>query len=348
MTQQVSVLGIDIAKQTFHVVGMDRLGKIIFRKRLTRGALMPFVAQLPPVVIGMEACGSAHYWARRCRAHGHDVRLMAPQFVKPYVKANKNDTRDAEAIGEAVTRPTMRFVPIKEVDQQDLQALHRVRERLIKARTALINELRGLLSEYGIILPKGGTQFRTQLLGKLAGEADKLTALSQELFQQLATEFVELEQRVAGYTDKLEAMAQAHPKCRRLMTIPGIGPVTASALVAAVRDAHAFKNGRQFAAWLGLVPRQHSTGGKERLLGISKRGDTYLRKLLIHGARATLRWVGLKTDRRSQWVRALVARRGKNKTAVAVANKNARIVWVVLTSQSVYHVEHATPSPREA
>src|SRR2546426_715344 len=251
MKPAMSVLGIDIAKRVFHAVGMDERGKIVLRKRLSRHDLMPFLAKLPPVLIGIEACGGAHYWARRFREHGHEVKLMAPQFVKPYVKSNKNDSRDAEAIAEAVTRPTMRFVPIKDVDQ-------------------------------------------------------------------------------------LDTLAQSHPECQRLMTIPGIGPFTATALVAAVSDASAFKNGRQFAAWLGLVPRQYSTGGKERLLGISKRGDTYLRKLLVHGARATIRWVGRKTDRRSQWIRQLVERRGKNRTAVAVANKNARIVWVLLTSHQDY------------
>jgi transposase len=297
---------------------------------------MPFIAQLPPVLIGMEACGGAHYWARRFREHGHDVKLMAPQFVKPYVKSNKNDTQDAEGISEAVTRPTMRFVPAKEVGQQDIQALHRVRERLMGARTALVNEVHGLLNEYGIVIPKGVSKFRKTVVGKLESEKDKLTPLSQEMFWKLVEEFAALEEQLAFYQEKLESLAKTHPECQRLMTIPGIGPLSATALVAAVSDASAFHNGRQFAAWLGLVPRQHSTGGKERLLGISKRGDRYLRKLLIHGARATMRWVSLKTDRRSQWIRQLVERRGKNRTAVAIANKNARIVWALLTSHQSY------------
>ncbi len=254
------------------------------RKRLSRHDLIPFLAKLPPVLIGMEACGGAHDWARRFRAHGHEVKLMAPQFVKPYVKSNKNDSRDAEAIAEAMTRPTMRFVPTKEVDQQDLQALHRVRERLIGARTALVNEVHGLLHEYGIVIPKGVAKFRQAVVGKLESEQDKLTPLSQEMFWKLIDEFAALEKQLAYYQEKLEALATTHPACQRLMTIPGIGPLTATALVAAVSDASAFKNGRQCAAWLGLVPRQHSTGGKERLLGISKRGDSSLRKLLVHGA----------------------------------------------------------------
>jgi transposase len=322
MKQIMTVLGIDLAKRVFHLVGMNEAGKVVLKKRLTREALRPFIAQLPPVVIGLEACGGAHYWARQFRAHGHTVKLIAPQFVKPYVKSNKNDFADAEAICEAVTRPTMRFVPVKEVDQQDLQAFHRARERVVKARTALVNEIRGLLAEYGIVLPQSVTQFRHAFLVTLEAERTKLTPLSTELFLQLYEEFGVLEQRLAYYTAKIEAIGAAHPVCQRLMTIPGMGPLTATALVAAVSNASAFKNGRQFAAWVGLVPRQHSTGGKPRLLGISKRGDVYLRTLLIHGARATLRWIGVKTDRRSTWLRGLMARRGKNKAAVALANKN--------------------------
>jgi transposase len=334
----ISVLGIDIAKRVFHVVGMNERGQIILRKRLARHDLMPFIATLPPVLIGMEACGGAHYWARRFHEHDHEVKLMAPQFVKPYVKSNKNDMRDAEGIAEAVTRPTMRFVPTKAVDQQDVQALHRVRERLIGARTALVNEIHGLLHEYGIVVPKGVSKFRQTVVSKLEADKAKLTPLSQEMFSKLIDEFATLEKQLAYYQEQLEALATMHPECQRLMTIPGIGPLTATALVAAVSDASAFKNGRQFAAWLGLVPRQHSTGGKERLLGISKRGDSYLRKLLVHGARTTIRWVGRKTDRRSQWIRHLVERRGKNRAAVAVANKNARIVWALLTSHQDYQL----------
>jgi transposase len=336
MAQTVTVLGIDIAKLVFHVVGMDDTGHVVLRKRLTRGALPRFIATLPPLRIGMEACGSAHYWARRFREHGHDVRLMSPQFIKAYVKSPKNDARDAEAICEAVTRPTMRFVPIKRVEQQDLQALHRVRERLIKARTALVNEIRGLLSEYGMILPQGITKFRRLIVPTLeAGEA-QLTPCSRELFRQLYEEFLALDQRLASYDEQLTAMGRAHPECQRLQTIPGIGPISATALIAAIGEATQFTNGRQLAAWLGLVPREHSTGGKPRLLGISKRGDVYLRTLLVHGARATLRWVDTKSDDRSRWVRALIARRGKNRAAVALANKNARIVWALL----VYHQEY--------
>jgi transposase len=336
MKQNVYTVGIDLAKKIFHLVGTDTTGKIVWRKRLTRHALGPFMAQLPPVTIGMEACGGAHYWARQFHQQGHTVKLMAPQFVKPYVKSNKNDMRDAEAIAEAVTRPTMRFVPIKDVDQQDIQALHRVHERLIGERTALINEVHGLMQEYGIVIPTGVAKFRQAVVEKLESEKDKLTALSQELFWKLVKEFAALEDQIASYQEKLATLAATHPECQRLMTIPGIGPLTATALIAAVGDAGVFKNGRQFAAWLGLVPKQHSTGGQTHLLGISKRGDSYVRKLLIHGARATLRWVRLQTDRRSQWIRELLKRRGWNRTAVAVANKNARIVWALLSRGGVY------------
>jgi transposase len=257
------------------------------------------------------------------------------------VKSPKNDARDAEAICEAVTRPTMRFVPIKQLEQQDLQALHRVRERLIKARTALVNEMRGLLHEYGIILPQGMTKFRTSIVHKLKEEQRKLTALSTEVFWRLYDEFLALETRLAYYDEKLTAIGRAHPECQRLQTIPGIGPVTATALIAAISQVTQCKNGRQLAAWLGLGPREHSTGGKPRLLGISKRGNVYLRKLLIHGARATLRWVETKHDDRSRWLKALIERRGKNCAAVALANKNARIARALLAHNQEYRVRTA-------
>src|SRR5215475_266297 len=229
MKPEMSVLGIDIAKRLFHAIGMDERGTIVFRKRLSRHDLIPLIAKLPPVRIGLEACGGAHYWARQLRAYGHEVKLMAPQFVKPYVKSNKNDRRDAEAIAEAVTRPTMRFVPIKDIAQHDIQALHRVRERLIGARTALINAVHGLMQEYGIMLPTGVAKFRQAVVEKLEAEKDKLTALSQELFWKLVEEFAALEKQLASYQEKLEALATMHPESQRLMTIPGIGPITATA-----------------------------------------------------------------------------------------------------------------------
>jgi transposase len=338
MAQQMSVLGIDIAKQVFHVVGMDDSGHVVLRKRLARSTLLTFMANVPPLRIGMEACGSAHDWAWRFREHGHDVWLIAPPFVKAYVKSPKHDARDAEAICEAITRPTMRLVPIKRVEQQDLQALHRIRERLIKARTALVHEICGLLNEYGIVLPQRIAKFRALIVDKLEAEQAKLTMLSTEVFWHLYDEFLAVEKRLAYDEEKLAAIGQAHPECQRLQTIPGIGPLSATALIAAIGDVTQFKNGRQLAAWLGLIPREHSTGGTPRLLGMRKRGDRYLRKLLIHGARATLRWVDTKCDDRRQWLRALIARRGKNRAAVALANKNARIVWALLAHNQEYRV----------
>src|SRR3989442_1875936 len=248
MKPEMNVLGIDIAQHVFHAVGMDDRGNVVYRKRLSRHDLMPFLAKLPPVRIGIEACGGAHYWARRFREHGHEVKLMAPQFVKPYVKSNKNDSRDAEAIAEAVTRPTMRFVPIKDVDQQDIQALHRVRERLIGERTALVNAVHGLRHEYGLVMPTGVAKFRQAVVEKLESEKDKLTALSQEMCWKLVEECAALEKQLASYQEKLDTLATTHPACQRLMTIPGIGPLTATALVAAFSDASAFTNARQCAA----------------------------------------------------------------------------------------------------
>jgi transposase len=317
---------------------MDSSGHVVLRKRLARSALLTFMANVPPLRIGMEACGSAHDWARRFRAHGHDVRLIAPQFVKAHVKSPKNDARDAEAICEAVTRPTMRFVPIKRVEQQDLQALPRIRERRITARTALVNEIRGLLNEYDMVLPQSLAKFRVLIVNKLTEEPAKLTTLSTEVFWHLYDEFLAVEKRLAYDDEKLAAIGQAHPACQRLQTIPGIGPLRATAPIAAIGDVTQFKNGRQLAAWLGLVPREHSTGGTPQLLGISKRGDRYLRKLLVHGARATLRWVDMRSDDRSRWLRTLIARRGKHRAAVALANKNARMVWALLAHNQAYRV----------
>src|SRR6266446_401217 len=248
MKPAMTVLGIAIAKHVLHAVGMENTGEIVFRKRFSRHDLMPLMAKLPPVLIGMEAWGGAHDWARRFREPGHHVKRMAPQCVKPYVKSNTNDRRDAEAIAEAVTRPTRRFVPTKDVDQHDIQALHRVRERLISERTALVNAVHGLMHEYGMVMPKGVSKFRQAVVGKLESEKDKRTPLSQEMFWKLVAEFAALEAQLASDQEKLDTLAQTHPECQRLMTMPGIGPFTATALVAAVSDASACKNGRQCAA----------------------------------------------------------------------------------------------------
>jgi transposase len=336
MTPQLSTVAIDLAKKVFHLVGADTTGKILWRTRLTRHALMPCIAQLPPVRIGIEACGGAHDWARRVREHGHEVKLMAPQFVKPLVKSNTNDRRDAEAIAEAVTRPTRRVVPTKDIDQHDLQALHRVRERLIGERTAVINAGHGLMNESGIVIPLGVSKFHPAVVETLASAKDTLTAVSQEMCGKLVEECVAWAEQSAYDQQTLESLAKTHPEGQRLMTIPGMGPMTATALMAAVGHVGVFKNGRQFAAWWGLVPKQHATGGQTRWLGISKRGDRSVRKRLIHGARATRRWVERRTDSRSPWIRGWLTRRGWNRTAVAVANQTARIVWALLSRGGVY------------
>jgi transposase len=317
MAQTISVLGIDIAKLVFHVVGMDDSGHLVLRKRIARRAWLTFMANVPPLRIGMEACGSAHDWARCVRDHGHDVRLIAPPFVKAYVTSPKHDARDAEVIGEAVPRPTRRVVPIKRVEPQDLQARHRIRERLINARTALVNEIRGLLNEDGMVLPQRMATCRALIVDKLETDQAKLTTLSTEVFWHLYDECLAVEKRLAYADEKLAAMGQAHPACQRLQTIPGIGPVSATALIAAIGDVTQFKNGRQLAAGLGVVPREHSTGGTPRWLGIRKPGDVYLRNLWVHGARATRRGIETQHDERSQWLTALIARRGKNRAAVA-------------------------------
>jgi transposase len=328
---EITALGIDLGKNVFHIHGATGTGRAVLRKRLYRSEVLGFVRMQPPCLIGMEACCGAHYWAREFRKAGHEVRLMSPQFVKPYVKSNKNDTSDAEAICEAVTRPTMRFVPEKSIEQQDIAALHRVRERLVKSRTALSNEIRGLLGEYGVVIPKGIDRLAMNLVQALQDNQAKVTPLGEAVFLELLGEFHDLQERIEHHEKRLAELGKRHPVCQQLTTIPGVGFLTATAVVAAVGDANSFKNGRQFAAWIGLVPRQHSTGGKERLLGISKRGDSYLRRLLIHGARSVMLRVGKYHDRRSSWAKSLKERRGANRATVALANKIARIIWALLS-----------------
>lgn len=339
--KEIKVLGIDLAKQSFQVHGVDGNGKTALQRTFSREKLLEFMVQLKPCLVGMEACGGAHDFARRFQSYGHDVRLMAPQFVKPYVKSNKNDRADAEAICEAVQRPNMRFVPIKSVDQQDLQSLHRVRSLQIAHRTALINQIRGLLVEYGIVIPKGASQVRGRLPDILADSTNGLTAEMRVLLGGLSSELLHLDERVGEHDAKIKTIAELHPVCQVLLAIPGIGPMIATALVAAVGDPSVFKNGREMAAWIGLVPRQHSTGGKDRLLGISKRGDVYLRTLLIHGARAAVRVADRKEDWRSRWMVGVTARRGENIAAVALANKNVRIAWALLTKGEKYRSDKA-------
>jgi transposase len=333
----VKVIGIDLAKRSFHVYGVDERGQRVISKTFTRARLREFVANLPACTVAMEACGSAHYWARTFRAYGHEVRLIAPQFVKPFVKSNKNDAVDAEAICEAAQRPTMRFVAVKSVEQQDIQAIHRMRSLVVERRTAQVNQIRGLLLEYGIEMPQGRAAVGRCLAEILEDAANGLSDRFRAELRGLAEELRHLDERVAYYDAQIETIAQSHPQAQALMTIPGLGAKGATALVAAVgEDPRLFKNGRGLAAWLGLVPRQHSTGGRDRLLGISKRGDVYLRQLLIHGARAVLRWVERKDDPTSRWAAGLKGRRHTNVAVVALANKIARIAYAVMTTGKPY------------
>ena len=309
--------------------------------KMSKKTVDSLVANLPACLIGMEACGGAQHWVRVFTALGHTVRLIAPQFVKPFVKSNKNDAVDAEAICEAVQRPSMRFVPSKSLEQQDIQSLHRIRSQAVARRTALANQIRGLLMEYGIVIPKGISHVRKQLPRIMEDAENELTFLFREMLNELYDEMVHLDERISKLEVKLTAIATQNEDCQRLLTIPGIGLLSATALVAAIGDINVFKNGRELAAWLGLVPRQHSTGGKPTLLGISKRGDSYLRTLLIHGGRTVVRVADKYQDRRNQWVSEIDKRRGKNISAVAVANKNARIAWALLSKKSMYQASVA-------
>lgn len=333
----VKVVGIDLAKRSFHVYGVDEHGQRVISRTFSRARLSEFMANLPACTVAMEACGSAHSWARQFRDHGHEVRLIAPQFVKPFVKSNKNDAVDAEAICEAAQRPNMRFVAVKSVEQQDIQATHRMRSLVVERRTAQGNQIRGLLLEYGIEIPQGRAALGQSLPAILEDADNGLSDRFRAELHVLAEELRHLDARVAHYDQQIEAIARCDVRAQRLMTIPGLGAKGATALVAAVgENPTLFKNGRGLAAWLGLVPRQHSTGGRDRLLGISKRGDVYLRQLLIHGARAVLRWVERKDDPTSRWAVALKERRHTNVAAVALANKIARIAYAVLTTGQPY------------
>ena len=327
-------IGIDLAKQVFQVHGVDAQEKAVLRKQLRRAQMLDYFQKLPPCLIGMEACSSAHYWGRELQKLGHTVKLMAPQFVKPYVKSNKNDANDAEAICEAVARPTMRFVAIKTIAQQDIQAIHRIRSELIHQRTAKVNQIRGLLGEYGLVVGRRVDVLRTALPLLLEDAENGLTIDFRVLLEGLQQDLIKLDERVDELDKKIKLLANSNTEAKRLLQIPGIGPMTATALVCAIGDGKQFKRGRDLAAWLGLTPRQHSSGGKDRLLGISKRGDAYLRTLLIHGARSVLRVSGEKDDPRSRWLQSLCSRRNKNIASVALANKNARIVWALLTKKT--------------
>jgi len=335
-------VGVDLAKNVFQVHGVDGHEQVKVRRQLKRRDVLNFFRQIEPCLIAMETCGSAHYWGREFTKLGHTVVLMAPQFVKPYVKSGKNDANDAEAICEAASRPSMRHVALKTAGQQAGQAIHRVRSRLVRARTALVNEIRGLLSEFGIIGATKGVSACRRLLAEVLEDAENgVPDTLRELLAQLSAELKEQDAHIARLDASIKRQCAQDERIKRLLPIEGIGPISASAIVAAVGDARQFRSARDLSAWLGLVPNPHSSGGKERLGAISKRGDAYLRTLLIHGARAVVNACTNKTDRKSEWIKALMSRRNKNIATVALANKNARIIWAVLTREEAYRAAYA-------
>ena len=325
---KVKTIGIDLAKSVFQIHGVDGKERTILRKRLSRVQLLPFLANLPRCVVGMEACGSAHHWGREIQKLGHEVRLVNPRFVKAYIKSNKSDPNDAKAICEAAGRPSMRFVPVKSVEQQDLLALHRVRAQLTKTRTALANQMRGLLTERGIVVPCGVARLRRALPTILEEEANNLSAAMREMLAETAERLRMTEERIKRYDTEIVRRCARDERCQRLIAVEGVGPLIATALVAAVGNAHNFCNGCELSAWLGLVPGHHKSANREVMLGISKRGDRYLRTLLIHGARAVVKVAERRRDARSAWVSRIKqrARGGTNIAAVALANKNARVL----------------------
>lgn len=338
---EITRVGLDIAKQVFEVYAVDRNDRPVARKRLSRGKLRAFFAQLAPCLVAMEACASAHHWARVLQALGHEVRLIDARFVVPYRKGGKNDRNDAEAICEAAGRPTMRFVPVKSLEQQALLSLHRARTLLVEERTAVVNQLRGLLAEFGLVFAQGRAQLRRALPQVLEDADNNLPDLARVVLAELYERLLDQEQRIALYDQRVKAIGAQSEPARRLMQIPGVGPLSATAIIGTVGEARDFDNGRQFAAWLGLTPSQRSTGGKPRLGRITKRGDRYLRALLVHGARSVLTRSKERSDSVSQWASSLRQRAGFNKATVALAAKNARIIWAVLAHQD--HYRRAAP-----
>ena len=333
---KITTVGLDLAKNVFTLHGVDARGNTALRKTVRRAKLLELFAQLPACIVGMEACSGAQHWARELRKLGHDPRIMAAEFVEPYRQGGKNDNNDAAAICEAVSRPQMRFVPIKSVEQQAVLAVHRLRQGLVEERTALINRLRGLLAEYGLIIGVGTARLRNALPLILEDADNGIPGIAREALADAAQQLSALDERIAAYDRRIGGLARASDPARRLMKMEGVGPITATAVVASVGNATLFRNGRQFAAWLGLTPRQHSTGGKQRLGVMTKHGDVYLRTLLVHGARAVLRTTATRHDGKSQWVEKLRQRRPDNVAAVALAAKHARIIWALLARHQEY------------
>jgi transposase len=332
----IKVIGLDLAKNVFQVHGVEASGRALLRRQLKRREVCGFFAKLEPVLVGMEACAGAHHWARELAKLGHTVKVMNPRYVKPFVRTNKNDRADAEAIAEAASRRNVPEVQVKQAWQQDLQSLHRVRSQLMRERVALGNQMRGLLTEYGIVAAKGTTALKRALPQILEDADNGLSGLMRALLNEQLERWRTLEREIAEYQRKLTLAAREHERCAALMEVPGIGVLGATALVAQVNDARALKNGRELAAREGLVPQHSGSGGKERLGHISKRGDSYVRTLFIHGARCVLNHAPRKSDRLSRWATELMRRRGRNIAAVALANKMARIAWVILARGQRY------------
>lgn len=334
----IKLLSIDLAKQTFQLQGMDATNRVCLKKRLSRSRLKQFVANLAPCEIAMESCGGAHYWARLCESYGHKVKMMAPQHVKPFVMTNKSDPNDTDGIAVAAQRPTMRFVPVKSIEQQDIQALHRIRARLMSQRNQVVCELRGLLMEYGIVFSRQVGHVRRMVPQILEDADNTLTPVGRRFINDLYEEFKHFDIKLGEYDKQLQLIYKQSEACQRIGEIEGIGYLTATAIVAAIGDGSAFKNGRELSAWLGIVPKHSASGERCQLLGISKRGDRYLRTLFIHGGRSVASRSDNKTDKRSQWINDVKARRGIHIASVAVANKNARIVWALLSGNEHYQV----------
>lgn len=337
--KEITTIGLDLAKSVFQIHGVNDLGEVVMRKRLRRGQVLAFFADLPPCLVGMEACATAHYWGRELRALGHEVRLMPPQYVKAYVKRNKNDAADAEAICEAVRRPSMRFVPVKSAAQQSALLMHRGRDLLVRQRTMLANALRGHLAEFGLTAAQGLHNVAGLIAVVRDATDERVPDMARQVLQVIAKQIVELDTRIGAIEVQIMAWHKSNPMSQRLASIPGIGTIIATAIAATVAEPGAFRSGREFAAWLGLVPRQNSTGGKARLGGISKRGDSYLRRLLINGSHAVL--LRSKAGKADPWLIALRRRRPRLVAAVAVANKTARIAWAVMSKQETYRLAAA-------
>jgi len=337
--KEISLIGLDLSKSVFQIHGVDSKGKEIMKKKFNRKELVEFLSNLKPCTVGLEACGGSNYWARKIKSMNHEVKMIAPQFVKPFVKSNKNDARDAAAIAEAVSRPSMKFVPIKTIHQQDVQSIHRIRQSFVKSRSGLVNMTRGLLHEYGIVFPKGITQTRKMMIAIVTGEiasTGDMTELTIHLINTLYEQLKRLDEQISLLDKKTEIYSDQNEICKRIKTIPGVGPIISTAIYASAGDGSTFKSGRHMAAWLGIVPKHDGTGGKIKIKGISKRGNPYLRMMLIHGARNVVMNSGKKNNKFNDWVTKLKERRGFNKACVAVANKNARIIWALLNKKEDY------------